>query len=459
VACVIRDKDESIIVAVSREGPVDPMEPTTSLKLNPPDRRRTMVVGGGVVVLATVMAIAAIGVWRSDRDAATARRAIAEGRLDEASAAVDRWLTSSPNSAEAHYLKARIAWARRDLGTVQQEIDRAAALGYPPGLMARLTGLFVARTHQAAKAEPLLRRAFDEGRGPDPEVAEALARIYLGSFRMGDARVVLDRWIREVPSDALPYLLRTEVERRTSEPDEVVIGSYREALRRDPDLDPARVGLAEMLRENHQNAEADKEYVRYLARKPDDPMGYLGAGRNALEMGDVDRAAHRLDRGLALEPRNSELLGARAAVEAKAHRFASALDYLDRAVQADPFDRANRYQRMVILTRLGKKGEAAAERQALDRIREDQVQFDRISRELVQSPLDPKLRSAAAQWLMTHGHEQEAIEWANLVLAGDPSHPAMNRLLADYYRKKGQIGLANHYEALAPPPRGDAGPR
>jgi tetratricopeptide (TPR) repeat protein len=435
------------------------MEPTMSLKLTRPRRRRTMLVGGAAVVLVTVMAVAATVVWRSDRDAATAHRALAEGRLDEASAALDRWLRSSPRSAEAHYLKARLAWTRRDLGTVQQEIDRAAALGYPPGLMARLTGLLLARTHQAVKAEPLLRRVLDEGRGPDPEVAEALARIYLGSFRMGDARVVLDRWIREAPRDALPYLLRTEVELRTAESVDVVIGSYREALSRDPDLDPARLGLAAMLRTNHRNAEADEEYARYLARKPDDPLGYLGAGQNALEMGDLDQAARWLDRGLDLAPRNSELLGARAAVEAKAQRFASALDYLDRAVQVDPFDRANRYQRMVVLTRLGKKAEADAERQAVDRIRKDQIEFDRISKALVYSPLDPELRSAAAQWLMTHGHEEEAIEWANLVLAGDPSHPSMNRLLADYYRKKGQIGLANLYEAHAPPPRGDAARR
>ena len=68
------------------------------------------------------------------------------------------------------------------------------------------------------------------------------------------------------------------------------------------------------------------------------------------------------------------------------------------------------------------------------------------------------LRSAAAQWLMTHGHEQEAIDWANLVLAADPSHPGMNRLLADYYRKSGQIGLADLHEARARPPGAAAAP-
>jgi Flp pilus assembly protein TadD len=150
------------------------------------------------------------------------------------------------------------------------------------------------------------------------------------------------------------------------------------------------------------------------------------------------------------------VLGARAAVEVQAHRFQSALDYIDRAVKADPFDPGNRYQRMLILTKLGKKSEADADRQALDQLRKERAEFDRISTQLLRSPLDAELRAAAARWLMAHGHEQEAVEWANLVLASHPSHPAMNRLLADYYRKEGQLGLANHHEALAPPATADA---
>ena len=129
-------------------------------------------------------------------------------------------------------------------------------------------------------------------------------------------------------------------------------------------------------------------------------------------------------------------------------------------MQADPFDQANRYQRMLVLTNLGRKAEAEAEREAVERIRKDQAEFSRISRALVAAPMDPELRGEAAQWLMTHGHEEEAIEWANMVLGAQPSHPAMNRLLADYYRKKGQPGMANLHQALAAPApaRPDAAP-
>ena len=220
---------------------------------------------------------------------------------------------------------------------------------------------------------------------------------------------------------------------------------------RDPGLDQARLGLAEMLRISHHNAEAAQEYATYMARKPEDPLGYLGAGQNATEMGDSEDAARWLDRAIELAPRNPVILAARATVEVRNHRFAEALDYLDRAVQADPFDHSNRFQRMIILTRLGKKVQADAELRVLERIRKDQEEFARIRDGLLASPQDAGLRSEAARWLMAHGHEEEAIDWAKLVLAAEPSHPAMNRLLADYYRRRGQLGLANFHEASPAP--------
>src|SRR5262249_7281376 len=157
---------------------------------------------------------------------------------------------------EAHYLQARLAWSRHDLPTVDRELGRARALGYPREPLARLRGLALARTNQTSQAEPLLRQAFDESRTVDPEVAEALARLYLGPSRLAAACSVLDRWIRDAPDDARPYLLRTEIDsRREVVPDRLIAG-YRAALQRDRSLDQARLGLADQLRVAHRNAEA-----------------------------------------------------------------------------------------------------------------------------------------------------------------------------------------------------------
>src|SRR5262249_22153421 len=102
---------------------------------------------------------------------------------------------------------------------------------------------------------------------------------------------------------------------------------------------------------------------------------------------------------------------------------------------------------MLILSRLGRKAEAEVERETVKRLKSEQSRFAEISNALIRNPVDPQLRKEAARWLMQHGHDEEAVEWANLVLQSNPSDPAMNQLLADFYRKQGQLGLANFYEA------------
>ncbi len=430
------------------EGPIGSMSPPSTSRVGS-SRRRPMIIA--VIPLLVVASVAGLWLCREmfvDREQPIVR-ALAEGRLDEASSALNRWLSSSPESAEAHFFKARIAWARDDLPTVEQELVRAQELRYDRAPLARLRGLFLARANQPTEAEPLLRQAFDVSQTADPEVADALARLYLGSFRLGEAAGILDRWSRQVPGDARPYLLQTEIDSRLKASHEVIIARYRAALERDPSLDRARLGLAEELRICHLNSEAAVEYAHYLAHKPGDPVGYTGAGLNALEMGEVAEAAHLLDQSLALVPHDPMPLAARGEIEQQQGRFEAAIQYFDRALKANPFHLASRYQRMLALARTGKNAEAETERQTIERLKADQTHFDQLSHELVRKPLDPLLRGEAARWLMDHGREDEAVEWANLILQSDPSHPETNRLLADYYRKKGRLGLANLHEVHA----------
>jgi predicted Zn-dependent protease len=209
--------------------------------------------------------------------------------------------------------------------------------------------------------------------------------------------------------------------------------------------------LADLLRLNHRNAEAAVEYTTYLRSKPEDPMGHLGAALNLLDQGKLIESAQGIDQALVLSPHDSVILGARALVEIQLGRMDRAQKYLDRAVELDPFNYRHHYQRMLVLTKQGKKAEADAEQEVMDRIRRDEVEFAKISQQLAIRPLDLKLRRQAASWLMNHGHEAEAVSWAKLVLESVPADPEMNRLLAEYYRKIGKTGLANYHEAHSLP--------
>ena len=403
-------------------------------------------------ILAIIALCGAALWWRfggvAAREARRANLALEQGQIDQAVIAAERWLKSAPNSADAHYLKARIAWIQKDPAIVDRELTQAEKLGYSWHQLARLRGLLLARGSQKSQAETMLRWQLDHSTDHDSEVEEALARLYMGTFRLGEAAAVLDRWMREAPKDARPYLLRADIDLRNHASSEVMIGLYQAALKRDSSLDQARLGLAEQLRMSFRHAEAASEYALYRAHMPDDPLGYLGAGQNALEMGDIPTAKDLLDRALALAPQHSEVLAAQATLELQEGRLEKALQFFEQSIKADPFDHWNHYQRMLILARLGRKAEAEDERQTVERLKRENSRFAEISTALLRKPLDLRLRGEAARWLMDHGHDEEAVEWANLVLLSDPTDPAMNRLLADHYRRKGSsFGLANFYEA------------
>ncbi len=412
-----------------------------------------IVIGAGLVVL--VLCAAGFyfrGELIARREARTVRLALEQARYNEAAIALERWLKNSPDSAEAHYLKARLAWTQNMLPVVEDELTRAKELGYPEQQFAGLKGMLLARGNKNTEAEPLLRYELDASRGANREVAECLVRLYMANFRLKDAAAVLERWMRSAPEDAGPYLLQAEIDMRMEASNEEIIDRYQQALQRDGSLNQARLGLAKHLHVSQRFPEAAAEYAAYIARQPEDPLGYLLAGQNALDMGDDAEAERLLKVAVALAPRDSEALGALAMVELHRGQSEKALALFGKAVDADPFDHWNHYQRMLILSRSGRKAEAEVERQTVERLTRELHRFEEVKRLLLRYPLDPRLRSEAASWLMTHGHEDEAVEWANLVLQSDPTHSAMNRLLADHFRKKGEQGLANYYEAQIPRP-------
>jgi tetratricopeptide (TPR) repeat protein len=393
-------------------------------------RRRTFALG---LALATGAAILAAASWGrgggpdpAGLELQAAGQALSLGRLDEAAAALER---------------------ARQRGGSPAEVDR-------------FWGLLYARAGQSDDARPLLLRTWDRpGRGPDPEVAEALARIAMQRFELADAIAVLDRWALEAPSDPRPLVMRAEIDRRIGVGRPEAIGHLREALRRDPNCDAARLGLAEMLYLEARYAESARLYADYAARHPDDPAGHRGAAIAARAQGDPAGAALSLDRALALDPADTLALKERAYLDLVGGRPDEALRRLDRAVAADPFDPELRYQRSLVLGQLGRRDEAAADRHRSERLRREHAEMAKMADQLIDRPHDDALRCRAARWMIDHGRSDEGLQWARMVLRDRPDHPEANRLLADYHRRHGEPGLANFYQAQvasAPDPAAEA---
>jgi tetratricopeptide (TPR) repeat protein len=403
---------------------------------------------------------AAAGVWafrRGDpREAEQVRRAVAEGRFAAAEAPLKRWLDAPYRSGEANYYACRIALARGDTGAAQVQHSLAQANGCPRERLVLLNALITAKAGLGAEAEPELRRAFERSAGPDPQLDEALAKVYLETYDLNRAAVVLDRWARDAPGDPKPYLWRAEVDTRNTADPAPAMNDYREALRRDPSLAAARLGLAEALRKAHRNDEAASEYEAYLAQKPGDAAAHLGAGQNLMEKGDPDAATRHLERALALDPRSAPALKELAEHALRRGEFARALGYLDRAVALDPDDAAARRRRALALTRLGRAAEAETEQAAAKRVQADLDRLNEVRRQLFRSPRDRTLQLEVARWMFDHGHETDGVRWAERVLREEPGDPEASRLLAAHYTRRKNAGLANFYRlnaAPAPPRR------
>ncbi len=385
------------------------------------------------------------------RAAAAARAAIVSGRFRDAAAPLARYLNARPESAEAHALAAQLALEKGKLDLVTDELNRARTLGYPKPELERLHAVTLARIGRYAEAEPILVRLYAGSSGPDPVVDEALARLYLMTYRLGQAEDVIRRWIDDAPGDGRPYLWLTEIDRRMEVDNlESPARHYRQALARDPDLDAARLGLAETLRKLHHNGEAQPECTHYLARHPDDPAALVGAGRNAVALGDVALAARFLDRALTIAPDDVSVLKGRASLEMARGQPRDASAWLDRALKVDPYDTESLYARSRARAASGDQAGAGQDLKLFKCYERDHAELLALRGSLMAQPGNNELRSRVARWMFAHGRDDEGLGWASAVLASDPSHQAANQLLADHYAKAPKTaGLANFYRLRA----------
>jgi len=420
-------------------------------------RPRPRTTAAAVVLLAALAAAGyAAREWPSWAASRAARRALAEGRYQDARSVVEGWLRARPEAAEAHYLRAKAAIALGRRHEIAAGLTRAKALGYPADRIAVLLALLDAQAGRPGRARPVLARAFAEAHGPDPMLDEALARIYLETYDWAHAGAVLSAWSRDAPRDPRPPLWHAAALRRRGADPRTTLAEYREALRRDPKSAEARLGLAEVLAEDHRAREAADAFAAYLADRPDDPAARLGAGRVALELGDEAGAVRQLDRALDLDPDLTAALMERGKLDLRRDDPAAALARFDRAAARAPFDPAPHYQRSLVLKRLGRAEESARAQATFARLRQDRRRLDDLQERLAAAPSDPRLQSQVCAWMFDHGYDAEALQWSRKILTDAPGHPETCRLLADYYDRHGDPASAAPFRlqaARAPSPR------
>jgi tetratricopeptide (TPR) repeat protein len=417
-----------------------------------------LVVLGLLLVVAGVLAVVKLPAALALRkDIRAARRLTAEGKFAEARGPLERWHKAQPDSGEAFFLFARGTLHFQMFDQGLKLLARAEALGYPyePIALERASALMRVGRHD--EAAPILSRlVFSPASRPDPAADKALAKCYLETFQLGAATAVIERWIHDAPRDPTPYLWKARVDRQTSADMATLTADYEKALVVDPRCAEALLNLGEMYLSAHRLGDAEARYTAYLAQFPNDAHAHLGLGKTLAERGDLAAATAHLDRASALDPRDSAPLLEKARIEFRAGRLEGAVGLVDRALGLEAKAGAREsdaielhYLRGLVLARLGRKEEAAAEQKLIAGLRRDQQELSRLLEALQIAPGDVAHQYNAARWLIEHGHTDEGLRWAEKILREQPFHPETNRLLADYHEKRGEAGLAHFYRLQA----------
>ncbi len=407
-----------------------------------------------IAIIITLVAVVAgtffvVGRYRTFQLGSQVRDSFAAGRYETAQPQLKRWLKEQPGSGEAQYYQAWDALAQNKPKEAVEAIDRARKMGFDQGRLDCLTAIYHARADRFSQAEPVLERAFLEQTGPREMVAKELAKIYLMSYRMDRAARAIERWRALAPQDPEPCLWSNEIASRSSAETAVLIQNYRAALDRNPDLDKARLGLAQALSKDRRFDEAREEFEAYLRRRPKDTTALLGLGRNAFQQGNIEDAGRYFETAFHTNPRDPETLKEVGQLDLRLGRIPEACERLKLLTEIEPFNHEVRYSYSQALELAGNAGQAKLELAQATRLRKEHDQIVQLRYSVLKNPNDLDTRFQVAKWMMQHGHEDEGLKWTKEILRANPRHAPTHGVLADYYSKHGEPGLANFHRLSA----------
>jgi cellulose synthase operon protein C len=229
-----------------------------------------------------------------------ARIALADGRTAEAETLANETLRADPANAEALYVRASIAAARRD--------------------------------YQAAIAD--LRTILRNQPGAAPALA-LLARVYLADDEPQLALETYRALVAAVPNDVMSRVAFAERLRAAGRRDRALT-ELDEALKRSPNLLPALKGKALILIEQGAFALAESIGNLMLTQPTGESSGRFVLGAAAIQRRDYATAIRQLREAHAADSKSEEAVALLVVAYEAAGQRQAAVDYLEKVVAGDP---------------------------------------------------------------------------------------------------------------------------
>jgi predicted Zn-dependent protease len=340
-----------------------------------------------------------------------------------------------PDDADVLLLAARAARRARSYSEAERLLERyQQARGLDA---AAAEQLLLAAERRVDQVADLCWHYVEQGRPDKPLTLEALTRGYLRQFRLGEARLCLNRWLQEQPDNPQAHFLEglfhldyAHHARSAAE------ASYRRAVQLDPDHEEARLGLAVTLIEGRNFAEA-LEHLEHLRRcQPDNLSVQVGLGECHAAAGRRAEAVRLTDDVLARQPDHAPALSLRGRLALEEGQAAQAETWLRQAVERDPSTHRTLYSFVQCLRANGKEVEARQRQRQFEQTEQDLARFNEIvTKEMPERPRDPALHHTLGQLLLRAGHREEGLHWVHSALRLDPQYAPARQTLAQYQQK------------------------
>jgi tetratricopeptide (TPR) repeat protein len=410
-------------------------------------RGATLTAGAIIVLLGAGLWAGTIRV-RANHHLGVARKALAEGRIDEARARLARCLELRPVGAEVHFLAGRAARRAGAGEEARASLRRSRELGWPEEAVTREEVLLATQYDPRPFAGYLMQRVQNE----DPErelILEALSRGYMHLFDPPKALHCLNLWLGLNPNAVQALAWRGDARERLGQFD-AAHEDYERLVELAPDDAEGRTRLAKLLLRGRKLEEAAAHFEQAHQQRPDDLEVLRGLARCRQDQNRREEAGQLLDRALELHPDDVSALTQRGGLALEVGQLADAEAALTRAVKLAPFEREPLFNLGRCLHAQGNHSEAGRWEERLRQVEADLLLVRKTQAQVLAAPTAPNPRREIGAIFLRNGQEAEGLRWMRSALQCDPDDAPTHRELAAYYEKQGRSELAAQHRRRVP---------
>jgi len=292
-------------------------------------------------------------------------------------------IQQKPDSVSSHFALGSVFEDEKKLGNAEEQFRSALKIDphFAPGAIKLSEVLITEGKPQAAVAclEDAVKQATP---GQAEPVQAALGIAYAENGEMDKALVKLKDLVTSKPDSADAHFNLGLIYARQSQPkdEEDAVTEFREAVRLDQGMDPARIALGRVLISLQKYSDAAPVVLDYTRHRPKDAQGFYTLSQAYQGLKRLDAAVDALEHAAVLDPRDAAIPFDLGMLLATAGQTNAAIQQLEAAERINPSDISAHNELALLLEQTGDKEGARVERAKLADLKSDSDKANAIAK-------------------------------------------------------------------------------